>query len=147
MNRHEVTELIVAAKLSKNLKWAELAEKIGLSKEWTTAALLGQMTLTKAQADIIGQTLDLPAEAIAQLQVVPYKGSLPTAVPTDPLLYRFYELINVYGTSIKSLIHEEFGDGIMSAIDFSMDIQREANPNGDRVKIVLNGKFLPYKTY
>jgi cyanate lyase len=147
MNRHEVTELIVAAKLSKNLKWADLADKIGLSKEWTTAALLGQMTLTKAQADIIGQTLDLPAEAIAQLQVVPYKGSLPTAVPTDPLLYRFYELINVYGTSIKSLIHEEFGDGIMSAIDFSMDIQREANPNGDRVKIVLNGKFLPYKTY
>lgn len=147
MNRHEVTELIVAAKLSKNLKWAEIAETIGLSKEWTTAALLGQMTLTKAQADIIGQTLDLPAEAIAQLQVVPYKGSLPTAVPTDPLLYRFYELINVYGTSIKSLIHEEFGDGIMSAIDFSMDIQREANPNGDRVKIVLNGKFLPYKTY
>jgi cyanate lyase len=147
MNRHEVTELIVAAKLSKNLKWADLADKIGLSKEWTTAALLGQMTLTKAQADIIGQALDLPAEAIAQLQVVPYKGSLPTAVPTDPLLYRFYELINVYGTSIKSLIHEEFGDGIMSAIDFSMDIQREANPNGDRVKIVLNGKFLPYKTY
>lgn len=147
MNRHEVTELIVAAKLSKNLKWAEIAETIGLSKEWTTAALLGQMTLTKAQADIIGQTLDLPAEAIAQLQVVPYKGSLPTAVPTDPLLYRFYELINVYGTSIKSLIHEEFGDGIMSAIDFSMDLQREANPNGDRVKIVLNGKFLPYKTY
>ena len=147
MNRHKVTELIVAAKLSKNLKWADLADKIGLSKEWTTAALLGQMTLTKAQADIIGQTLDLPAEAIAQLQVVPYKGSLPTAVPTDPLLYRFNELINVYGTSIKSLIHEEFGDGIMSAIDFSMDIQREANPNGDRVKIVLNGKFLPYKTY
>jgi cyanate lyase len=147
MNRHKVTELIVAAKLSKNLKWADLADKIGLSKEWTTAALLGQMTLTKAQADIIGQALDLPAEAIAQLQVVPYKGSLPTAVPTDPLLYRFYELINVYGTSIKSLIHEEFGDGIMSAIDFSMDIQREANPNGDRVKIVLNGKFLPYKTY
>ncbi len=147
MNRHDVTELIVTAKITKGLKWEEIANKIGLSKEWTTAALLGQMTLTKAQADIIGSTLDLPAEAVALLQVVPYKGTLPTAVPTDPLLYRFYELLNVYGTTIKSLIHEEFGDGIMSAIDFSMDIQREANPNGDRVKIVLNGKFLPYKTY
>ena len=147
MNRNDVTEMIVAAKITKGLKWEALADKIGLSKEWTTAALLGQMTLTKAQADIIGTALDLPAEAIAILQTVPYKGSLPTAVPTDPLLYRFYELISVYGTTIKSLIHEEFGDGIMSAIDFSMDIQREANPLGDRVKIVLNGKFLPYKTY
>lgn len=147
MNRHDVTEMIVTAKLTKGLKWEEIANKIGLSKEWTTAALLGQMTLTEAQADIIGEALDLPAEAIALLQVAPYKGTLPTAVPTDPLLYRFYELINVYGTTIKSLIHEEFGDGIMSAIDFSMDIQREANPNGDRVKILLNGKFLPYRTY
>lgn len=147
MNRLDVTELIVAAKIKKGLKWAEIAEKIGLSKEWTTAALLGQMTLTKEQADIIGQTLDLPSEAIALLQEVPYKGSLPTTVPTDPLIYRFYELINVYGTTIKSLIHEEFGDGIMSAIDFSMDISRVPDPKGDRVKIVLNGKFLPYKTY
>ena len=147
MNRNDVTEMVVAAKLTKNLKWVEIANKIGLSKEWTTAALLGQMTLTKAQANVVGALLGLPAEALVLLQVVPYKGSLPTAVPTDPLLYRFYELINVYGTSIKSLINEEFGDGIMSAIDFSMDIQREANPMGDRVKIVLNGKFLPYKTY
>ena len=76
-----------------------------------------------------------------------YKGSLPSAVPTDPLIYRFYELVNVYGTSIKELIHEEFGDGIMSAIDFSMDIKREPNPNGDRVNIFMSGKFLPYKTY
>ena len=147
MNRNDVTEMIIMAKNTKGLKWSEIAVKIGLSKEWTTAALLGQMTLTKSQADIIGQTLDLTADAVALLQEVPYKGSLPTSVPTDPLLYRFYELINVYGTTIKSLIHEEFGDGIMSAIDFSMDIQREANPLGDRVKIELNGKFLPYKTY
>ena len=147
MNRNDVTEMVVAAKLTKNLKWVEIANKIGLSKEWTTAALLGQMTLTKAQANVVGALLGLPAEALVLLQVVPYKGSLPTAVPTDPLLYRFYELINVYGSSIKSLINEEFGDGIMSAIDFSMDIQRESNPMGDRVKIVLNGKILPYKTY
>ena len=124
MNRNDETEMVVAAKLTKNLKWVEIANKIGLSKEWTTAALLGQMTLTKAQADIVGALLGLPAEALVLLQVVPYKGSLPTAVPTDPLLYRFYELINVYGTSIKSLINEEFGDSIMSAINFSMDIQR-----------------------
>jgi cyanate lyase len=147
MNRNDVTEMIVTAKINKGLKWSEIAAEIGLSKEWVTAALLGQMTLTKAQADIVGKILDLPQEAINLLQVVPYKGTLPTAVPTDPLLYRFYELINVYGTTIKSLIHEEFGDGIMSAIDFSMDIQREPDPKGDRVKIVLNGKFLPYKTY
>lgn len=147
MKRTEVTDLILVAKITKGLKWNDLAQAIGLSKEWTTAALLGQMTLDAAQATTIGKLLDLPAEAIAALQVVPYKGSLPTAVPTDPLIYRFYELINVYGTSIKELIHEEFGDGIMSAIDFSMDISRVADPKGDRVKIVLNGKFLPYKTY
>ena len=147
MKRTDVTEMIIAAKLKKGLKWADIAKKIGLSKEWTTAALLGQMTLDKKQATTIGKLLALPPEAVDTLQRVPYKGSLPTAVPTDPLIYRFYELISVYGTSIKELIHEEFGDGIMSAIDFSMDIQREADPKGDRVKIVLNGKFLPYKTY
>jgi len=147
MNRTEVTDLILAAKHKKGLKWADIAKKVGQSKEWTTAALLGQMTLDKKQATAVGKLLALPPEVIAQLQMVPYKGSLPTAIPTDPLLYRFYELIHVYGTTIKSLIHEEFGDGIMSAIDFSMDISREADPKGDRVKIVLNGKFLPYKMY
>ena len=147
MQRTEVTELILAAKHKKGLKWADIAKKIGLSKEWTTAALMGQMTLDKKQATTIGKLLNLPPEAVDALQIVPYKGSLPSAIPTDPLIYRFYELINVYGTSIKALIHEEFGDGIMSAIDFSMDIQREADPKGDRVSVVLSGKFLPYKTY
>lgn len=147
MNRNDVTEMIVLARLEKKLKWADLAEAIGLSKEWTTAALLGQMTLTAEQAGIIGKLLDLPEAAITQLQVVPYKGSLPTAVPTDPLIYRFYELISVYGTTFKALINEEFGDGIMSAIDFSMDLQRQPDPKGDRVSIVMSGKFLPYKTY
>lgn len=147
MTRNEVTELIVTQKLYKKVSWGELAEVIGLSKEWTTAALLGQMTLTADQAEKIGAVLDLPEDAIIQLQVVPYKGSLPTAVPTDPLIYRFYELISVYGTTFKELIHEEFGDGIMSAIDFNMDLKREPNENGDRVQILLSGKFLPYKTY
>ena len=147
MTRNEVTELIITQKMIKQLTWPQLAEAIDLSKEWTTAALLGQMTLTAEQATKIGTMLDLPADAVAQLQVVPYKGSLPTEVPTDPLIYRFYELVNVYGTTFKALIHEEFGDGIMSAIDFNMDLKRQADPNGDRVNIVMSGKFLPYKSY
>lgn len=147
MTRNEVTELIITQKLRKQLTWPQLAEAVGQSKEWTTAALLGQMTLNAEQAGKVGAILELPAEAIVQLQVVPYKGSLPTTVPTDPLIYRFYELVNVYGTTFKALIHEEFGDGIMSAIDFSMDLKRESDPNGDRVKIVMSGKFLPYKSY
>lgn len=147
MTREEVTALILNAKIKQKLSWAQLAEVVGFSKEWSTAALLGQMTLTEAQAKAVGDLLELPEDAVAQLQIVPYKGSLPTAVPTDPLIYRFYELINVYGTTFKELIHEEFGDGIMSAIDFKMDLQREPNPAGDRVSITMSGKFLPYKTY
>jgi len=147
MTRQDVTDAIVAARIRKGLKWADIARRIGQSKEWTTAALLGQMTLTREQAQAAGAQLELSPEAVALLQEVPYKGSLPTAVPTDPLIYRFYELINVYGTTLKALIHEEFGDGIMSAIDFSMDLQREPDPKGDRVRIVMSGKFLPYKTY
>ena len=147
MNRLEVTELIINNKLDKSLTWEAIAQAVGQSKEWVTAGCLGQMTFTAEQAETIGEMLDLPAEAVAQLQVVPYKGSLPSTLPTDPLIYRFYELIMVYGTTIKELIHEEFGDGIMSAIDFNMDISRQPDPKGDRVKIVLNGKFLPYKMY
>jgi len=147
MTRNEVTALILEARLAKGLKWSDLAAAVGHSKEWVTAGLLGQMTFGKADAEKLGALLELPAGAIAQLQVVPYKGSLPTAVPTDPLIYRFYELISVYGTTFKELIHEEFGDGIMSAIDFSMDLKREPDPKGDRVSIVMSGKFLPYKTY
>lgn len=147
MTRDEVTQLVVTSKRRKRLKWIELAEAIGRSKEWVTAALMGQMTLSAEQADKIGALLDLPAEAVEMLQVVPYKGSLPSTVPTDPLIYRFYELISVYGASFKELIHEEFGDGIMSAIDFSLTIDREQDPGGDRVNIVMSGKFLPYKEY
>jgi len=147
MTRNDVTELVVTRKTAKKLTWEDLAKAIGHSKEWSTAALLGQMTLTAKQAKAVGKLLDLPKEAVELLQTVPYKGSLPTAVPSDPLIYRFYELINVYGTTFKALINEEFGDGIMSAIDFKMDLSREPDPNGDRVKIVMSGKFLPYKTF
>jgi cyanate lyase len=147
MNRTDVTELILAAKRRKRISWARLAEIVDQSKEWSTAALLGQMALSETQAKTVGIALELPDEAVALLQEVPYKGSLPTTVPTDPLIYRFYELISVYGSTLKALIHEEFGDGIMSAIDFSMDLSRERDPKGDRVRIVMSGKFLPYKTY
>ena len=147
MNRIDVTEKIIAAKVVQGIAWAEVARKIGQSKEWTTALCLGQMTATEEQAQVIGDLFGLSAEERRWLQVVPYKGSLPSAVPTDPLIYRWYEIVNVYGSTIKELIHEEFGDGIMSAIDFWMDIRREPDPKGDRVRVVLSGKFLPYKTY
>ena len=147
MTRADVTEMVMMAKIKKSLSWAKLAISVGQSKEWTTAALLGQMQMTKQQAKAAGKLLGLPGDAVLLLQQVPYKGSLPTAVPTDPLIYRFYELVNVYGTTFKELIHEEFGDGIMSAIDFKMDLTREPDPKGDRVKIVMSGKYLQYKTY
>jgi cyanate lyase len=147
MDRHDVTKKIISAKVARKMRWADIAEKIGQSKEWTTAAMLGQMTLDAKQAAVAKELFGLTDEETAWLQIVPYKGSLPTAVPTDPLIYRWYEIVNVYGATIKELIHEEFGDGIMSAIDFSMDIQRESDPKGDRVQVVLSGKFLPYKSY
>ncbi|WP_066336592.1 cyanase [Azohydromonas lata] len=147
MSRLDVTEKIIAAKVSKGLKWSDVADQVGLSKEWVTAACLGQMTLNAEQAAVVADLFGLTDEEKKWLMVVPYKGSLPTSVPTDPLIYRFYELVSVYGTTFKELIHEEFGDGIMSAIDFRMDLQRDPHPAGDRVSITMSGKFLPYKTY
>ena len=147
MSRIAVTEKIISTKVSRGLKWSEVAQKVGLSKEWVTAACLGQMTLNADQAAIVGDIFGLTVDERQWLMVPPYRGSLPTSVPTDPLVYRFHELVSVYGTTFKELIHEEFGDGIMSAIDFKMDLQREPDPHGDRVSITLSGKFLPYKTY
>ncbi|HPU52127.1 MAG TPA: cyanase [Burkholderiaceae bacterium] len=147
MNRNDITEKIYETKVLKGIKWADVAARVGQSKEWVTAACLGQMTMTVAQAGVVAEIFGLTKDEAAWLQVVPYKGSLPTPVPTDPLIYRWYEIVSVYGMTIKELIHEEFGDGIMSAIDFSMDIVREPDPKGDRVNVTLSGKFLPYKTY
>ena len=147
-SRADLTEKIVRLKLERDLTWAGLAGLAGgLSKEYVTAALLGQMPLPKPAAEAIGHHLGLDPAEIKLLQTPPYRGSLPTAVPTDPLIYRFYELVSVYGTTFKALIHEEFGDGIMSAIDFRMNLTREPDPAGDRVAITMSGKFLPYKTY
>ena len=147
MTRNDVTEAIVADRIRKGLSWAEVARMIGKSKEWTTAGCLGQMSFTAEQAEIVAKLFDLPPDAIGLLQAVPYRGSLPTAIPTDPLIYRFYEILNVYGTTIKELIHERFGDGIMSAIDFTVDIDKQEDPKGDRVLIKMSGKFLPYKPW
>ena len=148
MTREELTRKILAAKRAKNLTWQAIAAEIGGgSAVYLTAALMGQMKLRPNQAARAAKLLDLGEEETNLLQEIPYRGSLPTAVPTDPLIYRFYELVQVYGTTWKELIQEEFGDGIMSAIDFDMTIERQPDPKGDRVKLTLSGKFLPYKEY
>jgi cyanate lyase len=148
MNRADVTEKILSAKRLKGLSWKTICGEIGGgSATYVTAALLGQMKLRPDQAQRAAKLLGLGEEEILLLQEVPYRGSLPTVVPTDPLIYRFYELVNVYGTTWKELIQEEFGDGIMSAIDFDMAIERQPDQKGDRVKLTMSGKFLSYKEY
>jgi cyanate lyase len=147
MNRAELTEKILQIRLDRDLTWKWIAEQAGLSKEFTTAAVLGQMALPVEAARKVGAALDLNSHEVKLLQQIPNRGSLGEAVPTDPLMYRFYELVQVYCTTFKALIEEEFGDGIMSAIDFDMDIQRKPDPNGDRVSITMSGKFLKYKQY
>ncbi|WP_263375653.1 cyanase [Granulicella aggregans] len=148
MTREQVTERIIAQKVALGLTWKSIASALGDSSEIIyTAALLGQMTLTADEAAKAAELLGLSAEEAKLLTFPPYRGSLPSVPPTDPLIYRFYELIQVYGTTWKELIQEEFGDGIMSAIDFNMSIEREPDPRGDRVKIAMSGKFLPYKRY
>jgi cyanate lyase len=148
MTRDEVTGKILAAKRAKGLSWKTIAAELGGgSAVYLTAALIGQMKLRREQAERAAKLLDLGEEETTLLQEIPYRGSLSAAVPTDPLIYRFYELVQVYGTTWKELIQEEFGDGIMSAIDFDMSIERQPDPKGDRVKLTLSGKFLPYKEY
>jgi cyanate lyase len=148
MTRAEVTQKILSQKRLKGLSWTTIVAEIGGgSPVYLTAALLGQMKLRREQAERAAALLGLAEEEMLLLCEVPYRGSLPGAVPTDPLIYRFYELVQVYGTTWKELIQEEFGDGIMSAIDFDMTIERQPDPKGDRVKLILSGKFLPYKEY
>ena len=148
MNRADVTEKILSAKRLKRLSWKTICAEIGGgSSTYLTAALLGQMKLRPEQAERTGKIFGLGEEEILLLQEVPYRGSLPSLPPTDPLIYRFYELVQVYGTAWKELIQEEFGDGIMSAIDFDMAIERQPDQKGDRVKVTMSGKFLQYKEY
>ena len=147
MKRDDLTEKIRDTKRMRGMSWEDIARKIGgCSPILITAALLGQMKLTPAQADRAQELFHLSDAEATMLTEVPYRGSLPF-VPTDPLIYRFYELVQVYGTTWKELIQEKFGDGIMSAIDFDMKLERLPDPKGDRVKITMSGKFLPYKYY
>ena len=147
MNRAEVTEKVLSQKRLKRLSWKTIVAEIGGgSPVYVTAALMGQMKLRPEQADRAAALFDLGEEEKLLLET-PYRGSLPTVVPTDALIYRFYELVQVYGTTWKELIQEDFGDGIMSAIDFDMAIERQPDPKGDRVRVTMSGKFLPYKEY
>ena len=145
MNKKEAAESVRAAKAALGLTWSQLAEAVGRPVAWTTAALLGQHPMTAAQAKAACSLLDLGEDVQRALQLQPTRGALETAVPTDPTIYRFYEVLQVYGPTIKELIHEQFGDGIMSAINFRLDVRREPDPAGDRVVVVLDGKFLPYQ--
>jgi cyanate lyase len=148
MSRDELTRKILSIKRSKGLSWKTIVAEIGGGTAvYLTAALMGQMKLRPEQAERAARLFELDDDEQRSLQEIPYRGSLPTVVPTDPLIYRFYELVQVYGTTWKELIQEEFGDGIMSAIDFDMTIERQPDPKGDRVRLTLSGKFLPYKEY
>jgi len=147
MDREEATVVITDARLRQGKTWAELAEVAQRSKVWTTSALLGQQAMPPDVASRVGEALGLDDEVVAALQRPPSKGALGDVIPTDPLMYRFYEVLQVYGTTIKELVHEEFGDGIMSAIDFEMDVERQPDPKGDRVKVTMHGKFLPYRIW
>ena len=148
MTRADVTQKILSAKRLKRLTWKQIVTEIGGGTAvYLTAGLMGQMVLRPEQAERAAALFDLTEEEKLLLQEVPYRGSLPSTPPTDPLIYRFYELVQVYGTAWKELIQEEFGDGIMSAIDFDMAIERLPDQKGDRVKITMSGKFLSYREY
>jgi cyanate lyase len=147
MTRKEATQKIIAAKQAEGISFEEISRIVGGNKVWVTSALLGQASMSKEESQRAAECLGLEPEVAAALQEMPLKGSLATTVPTDPLIYRFHEITQVYGTTIKALIHEMFGDGIMSAIDFTMEIERVPNPNGDRVKVTYNGKYLPYRKW
>jgi cyanate lyase len=147
MTRAEATERILQAKAQKQLTFNKIAEEVGRHPVWVTAALHGQATMSAEEAQNAVKVLGLGPEVAAALQQVPLKGSVGQPVPVDPLIYRFHEITQVYGTTIKALIHEMFGDGIMSAIDFTLDIKKKEDPKGDRVVITMDGKFLPYKKW
>jgi cyanate lyase len=147
MTREEVTAAVLEAKRAKGFTWAQIAAAVGRHPVWTTSALLGQQSMSEDEATAAVGLLGLDAACVAVLTECPLKGSLKSEIPTDPLIYRLHEITQVYGSTIKALIHEEFGDGIMSAIDFELDIERVPDPKGDRVKITYNGKFLPYRKW
>ncbi|KZY81961.1 cyanate hydratase [Oleiphilus sp. HI0068] len=146
MKKEEVIEAIVLATKSKELTWEGMAEEVGMGSVWLTSACLGMNSMPEDVADKVCALLDLPDEAKPALMEYPTK-TWDQSIPQDPLIYRLYEIVGVYGDTLKEVIQEKFGDGIMSAIDFSMDVEKEENPKGDRVVLTMNGKFLPYKAW
>ena len=146
MNKITMTETIIAAKLAKGVSWEDIAKSVNVSHVWLTSACLGMNSTSKEVADAVVNFLGLDNDVSVALQAYPTKV-WDQAVPTDPLVYRLYEIVGVYGETLKEVIQEKFGDGIMSAIDFSMDVDKQEDPKGDRVVITMNGKFLPYKSW
>ena len=146
MKKEEVVEAIVLAKKANGLSWEGIAGELGLGTVWVTSACLGMNSMPEEVADKLCKLLELPAEAKSAMMEYPTK-TWEESVPQDPLIYRLYEIVGVYGDTLKEVIQEKFGDGIMSAIDFSMDVEKEENSKGDRVVVTMNGKFLPYKTW
>jgi cyanate lyase len=146
-NSLALTTRILDAKAGKNLSWQDLADGTGLSLAYVTAALLGQHPLPENAAQVVGDKLELSAEDVAAMQIIPLRGSL-SGVPTDPTIYRFHEMIQIYGTTLKALVHEQFGDGIISAINFKLDIKKVEDPEGgSRAVVTLDGKFLPLRPF
>lgn len=146
LTKEAMTDRIVSAKVKKQLTWTAIAEQIGVDEVWLASACLGMNSMKPEIAEKLCAMLELPAEVKTALEMFPYK-KWSFEIPQDPLIYRLYEIVGVYGETLKEIIHEKFGDGIMSAIDYSMTVDKEENPAGDRVVITMNGKFLPYKSW
>ncbi|EGV30876.1 Cyanate hydratase [Thiorhodococcus drewsii AZ1] len=146
MTANETTDLLLAAKRKKGLSFADLETLLGRDEVWIAALFYGQASASEDEAKTLAKALDLNDALTQALTEYPLKGLGPV-VPTDPLIYRFYEIMQVYGMPLKAIIHEKFGDGIMSAIDFTLDVDKVEDPKGDRVKVTMSGKFLPYKKW
>lgn len=144
ISKQEAAHIVSVARVRAGVTWERIAEKIGRPPVWSTAALLGQHPMTRDDAEAVGELLGLDDAVVEALQRQPYRGPGEPQIPSDPTLYRFYEALMVYGPAIKELIHEKFGDGIMSAINFRLDVERRPDPAGDRVVVSLDGKFLDY---
>ncbi|PEJ57076.1 cyanase [Bacillus sp. AFS002410] len=147
MNRNETTQKIIEAKIAKGLTWEEISKVSENSETWVVTALLGQATMTRPEAEKMAKLLELDEDVVQALTIIPHRGAAMQMPPTDPILYRLYEMLLVYGPTIKELIQEKVGEGIMSAIDFELGVEKKEDPNGDRVILTLNGKFLPYRKW
>jgi cyanate lyase len=147
MATYPITEKLLAAKKAKGISFADLETILGRDEVWIAALFYHQATASQEEVDKIASVLGLEPGELSPLTEPSLKGSLESVVPVDPLIYRFYEIMQVYGMPLKEIIHEKFGDGIMSAIDFTLDVEKEEDPKGDRVKIIMSGKFLPYKKW